>query len=90
MDMTEIVSFITVLFKSMEWFFWVVVVLTAFHLVNTRGCFEARIRFGNWMLRLHDFDGQIAGTPKAFTRYRRDMWILFILNLVVIFLIRVI
>lgn len=88
--MTEISYFITVLFKSMEWFFWGAVIVTGFHLVNTRGCFDAMIAFANWMLRLHDFDGQISGNPKAFARYRRDLWILFVLNVMVVLLIRVI
>ena len=83
-------EFLTVLFKSMEWFFWVSVVVCGVHLINTRGCFDAMIRFGNWMIRLHDFQGQIAGTPKAFERYRRDMWFLFFLNIIVVVLIQVI
>lgn len=88
--MTETGHFIILLFKSMEWFFWGAVVVTAFHQINTRGCFNAMIRFVNWMLRLHDFDGQIAGTPKAFTRYRRDMWILLILNVIIVLMIKII
>jgi hypothetical protein len=86
---TEIVSFITVLFKSMEWFFWGAVIISAIHQANMRGCFDAMIRFMNWMLRLHDFQGQIAGTPQAFSRYSRDMLFLFFLNLVIISLIHV-
>ncbi len=88
--MTETAHFITVLFKSMEWFFWGAVIVTSVHLVNTRGCFDTMIKFGNWMLRLHDFDGHISGNPKAFARYRRDMWVLFVLNVIVVLLIRII
>lgn len=88
--MNEIIEFITVLFKSMEWFFWCAVFVCAFHVVNIRCCYNSMIKFFNWMVRLHDFEGRIAGTPKAFDRYRRDMWILLVLNAAVIFLIRLI
>lgn len=85
-----VTGFLIMLFKSIEWFFWIAVVFCGIHLINTRGCFDAMIRFANWMIRLHDFDGQIAGTPKAFERYRRDMWFLFFLNIIVVSLIQVI
>lgn len=88
--MTEITQFIIVLFKSMEWFFWGAVIVTGLHLVNARSFFEAMIKFGNWMLRLHDFDGHISGNPKAFARYSRDICFLFVLNLIIVLLIKII
>lgn len=88
--MTEIVNYCIILFKSMEWFFWGAVIFYGFHLVFTRVCFDSMVRFINWMFRIHDFDGSITGNSKAFKRYRRDIIVLFVLNVVLIGLIKAI
>lgn len=78
----------TYLIKSIEWFFLVWLLLTALHLMFSRFFFERMINFGNWVIKFHGFDGGIVATEKAFNHFRRDLWILMILNLVVLILIR--
>lgn len=79
---------VTIIFKSLEWFFWGWVIWGIVHVVNTRGCYNAAIKFCNWLIKLHDFDGQLISTEKAFQRFRRETFILLILNICVVILIR--
>lgn len=78
----------TYVFKSMEWFFWGWAVLSVYHIAFTKQCFSAMIRFINWLFRIHHFDGQISGNPKAFARYRQDIIFLFLFNAIILLLIR--
>ncbi len=81
---------ITMLFKSLEWFFWLWVIWAALHVAFTRYFFNAAINFVNWLIKIHHFDGSIIATEKAFQQFRRDLWILLVLNIIVIILIRLI
>lgn len=75
---------------ALEWFFLVWILLTALHLAFSRFFFNRMIHFANWVIAFHGFEGQIAGTDKAFKIFRRDLWILLILNFIVLILIRII
>lgn len=78
------------LIKSIEWFFLFWILLTALHLMFSRFFFNRMIAFANWMITFHGFDGAVIATDKAFKHFRRDLWLLMILNILVIVLIRLI
>jgi hypothetical protein len=52
--------------------------------------FEWKVKFLNWIIRMHRLGGSINGTPEALRQFRRDLWILLVLILIAIFLLRTI
>lgn len=75
-------------FKYIEWFFWLWEFLIIIYLTNTRFFFNCVIRFMNWLFRIHDFEGSMIATEKAYKRFCRELWILLVLVLIVIGLIK--
>ncbi len=80
---------ISTIFKSLEWFFVAIVILTALHLLFGRFFFTQMVKLANWAIRYHGFDGQVIPTEKAFGIFRRDLWFLLGLNILVVVLIRI-
>jgi hypothetical protein len=60
------------------------------NLLNPRGSFEINVKVLNWLLGYQGFDSQIKETEKAFEIWRRDLWILFVTNPLIIVLIHLI
>lgn len=61
--------------------------LIIFNLLNPRGSFEINVKVLNWLLGYQGFDPQIKVTEKAFDIWRRDLWILFVTNpLIIVFI----
>ena len=75
-------------FKAIEWFFLFWIIWVAIHLMFTRYFFDGAIKCVNWLIKIHGFEGAIVGTEKAFRQFRRDLWILLILNILIIVLIK--
>jgi|GEM_PF-5799848 len=74
-------------FKYFGWFFYLCVIWEAFTLLFSRYFFNGSIKCLNWLIRYQRLEGTIIGTEAAFQRFRRDIWIVLILNCVVVILI---
>ena len=74
-------------FKFFAWFFYLCVIWEAVTLVFSRFFFNGSIKCLNWLIRYQRLGGTIVATQEAFQRFRRDIWIVLILNCVVVILI---
>jgi len=79
-----------IIFKFIEPIFWLAQVWMAAILIKPRFFFEGNLKLINRLLILQGFDTQLPSSDKAFKIWHRDIGILFILNIVVIILIRLI
>lgn len=77
-------------FKLFEPFFWFVQVFIALNLFKARYFFEANVKMVNKLIRYQGFDSQLEITDKAFSIWRRDLKVLFFLNLLIVVLIHLI
>ena len=59
-------------------------------LIKPRFFFEGNLKLINRLLKIQGFDVELPSTEKAFRIWHRDIGILFVLNIIVIILIRVI
>jgi len=78
------------LFKFIQPLFWLTQLWLMLNLADARGAFGTNLKVINWLIRRQGFMTQLIFEEKAFNIWRRDLWILFVLNLVVIVLIRLI
>jgi hypothetical protein len=79
-----------IIFKFIEPLFWVAQVWMAVILIRPRLCFESNLKLINRLLLIQGFDTQLPAAEKSFKVWHRDIGILFILNILVIILIRLI
>ena len=81
---------LTFIFKFIEPVFWLAQIWMGLVLIRPRFFFEGNLKFINRLLIIQGFDTQLPATDKAFKVWRRDIWILFFLNPLIIILIRLI
>jgi len=81
------VSHLIIIFKFIEPIFWLAQLWMTMVLIWPRFCFEGNLKFINRLLIIQGFDVQLPSSEKAFKVWRRDIWILFFLNPLIIILI---
>lgn len=75
------------LFKKILILFWLAQVWIAACLIKPKYFFEGNVKVLNWLLHKQGFDTQLPLADRAFTVWKRDLTILFVLNFIVIVLI---
>ncbi|MDE1921565.1 MAG: hypothetical protein KGI24_09010 [Candidatus Omnitrophica bacterium] len=84
------VSHLEFILQLAEPLFWLAQAFIIVSLLNPKLIFGLNIRIINWLLKYQGFDAQVAATDKALKIWRRDLWILFFLNPLIIVLIHLI
>lgn len=84
---TTFAAKVTIFFKAIEWIFVLCVAWMGASLIFPKFAFNACINCLNWLIKQQNLDGTLSGNEKAFRQFRRDIWILFVLEIIVIILI---
>jgi hypothetical protein len=79
-----------IIFKFIEPLFWLAQLWMVMVLIRPRFFFESNLKLINRLLIIQGFEIQLPVTDKAFKIWRRDIWILFFLNPLIIILIHLI
>jgi len=78
---------LVIIFKFIEPVFWLAQVWIVVNLIDAKGAFKSNLNLINWLLRCQGFDTQLPFAEKAFKKWHKDLWILFFLNPIILFLI---
>ena len=79
-----------IIFKFIEPLFWLAQLWILVNVIRPKQAFESNLKAINWFIKCQGFDNQLLFAEKAFKTWHRDLWILFVLNFIVIGLIRII
>ena len=79
-----------ILFKIIEPLFWFMELMITVNLFMPKDCFAVKLKWLNKFLKYQGFDSQIKYAEKAYKTWHRDLWILFFLVPIVIYLIHII
>ncbi|MDE2028173.1 MAG: hypothetical protein KGK03_09740 [Candidatus Omnitrophica bacterium] len=81
---------ITVIVRLVEPFFWLAQACIIVSLLNSKLIFDFNVKIINWLLKYQGFSAQVRAEDKALKIWRRDLWILFFLNPLIIVLIHLV
>lgn len=86
----SVTSKAVIIFRTIEPLFWAFQVLILLNLIMPKDFFAMQLKWLNKLLKCQGFDVEIKYSEKAYKIWYRDLWILFFLVPIVIFLIHII